>query len=171
MIVEADGYRINFTDAITAFKFDETDNTKSTYHGVTALKAVDVIAEFNDNYVFVEIKDYKRPEEFDESTGADGNDVKAKHDQFKWLKNYLKYKYRDTLLYRHAENKVDKPIHYLCLINFDSALNVKMTKSLRSELPVGRKTLRWTNEISRSCNTLNLAKWNESFPKWPAEKI
>ena len=63
MRVETDGYQIDFTDAIDAFKFDETDKTKPAYHGVTALKAVDVIAEFTDMYVFVEIKEY--PDSFD----------------------------------------------------------------------------------------------------------
>lgn len=171
MRVESDGYQIDFTDAIDAFKFDETDKNKPTYHGVTALKAVDVIAEFDNEYVFVEIKDYDKPEDFDKSKGISENDIESRHKNFKWLKNYLKYKYRDSLLYKYAENKVDKPIHYLCLLNFDNAMNCKMAKSLKSELPEGKKSHRWVNEISKSCNALNLEKWNKLFPKWPAQKI
>jgi hypothetical protein len=171
MIVEADGYQIDFKDAIGAFKFDETDKTKPTYHGATVLKAVDVIAEFDSAYVFVEIKDYDTPEDFDELSGVEEEDIKVRQAHFKWLKNYLKYKFRDSFLYRHAENKVDKPIHYLCLLNFDNALNTKMTKSLKNELPVGKKSSRWANEISKSCNALNLKKWNEEFPKWPAQRM
>lgn len=171
MKVEADGYLIDFTDATDVFKFDETDKSKSSYHGVTALKAVDIIAEFKHNYVFVEIKEYDNSEEFDESKTSDETESKTRRDHFKWLKNYLKYKYRDTLLYRHAENKVDKPIHYLCLLNFDNALNSKMAESLKNELPTGKKSNRWVNEISKSCNAINLSQWNRAFPKWPAQKV
>jgi len=171
MIVVADGYQIDFKDAIHAFKFDEQDTSKPTYHGATVLKAVDVIAELDTAYLFVEIKEYDQPEEFDEDTGVDEKDCKARHDYFKWLKNYLKYKFRDSYLYRHAEHKVDKPIHYLCLLNFDNALNSKMAKSLKTELPVGKASKRWTSELSKSCQVLNLEAWNRNFPKWPAKKI
>jgi len=167
MIVKSDGYQIDFTNAINAFKFDETVVSEPTFHGVTALKAVDIIAEFDNEYVFVEIKEY-RTEEFNESSGVDDKDCEFKHNRFEWLKTYLKYKFRDSLLYRYTENKVYKPIHYLCLLNFDNALSLKMAKSLVSELPVGKKSPRWTNEISISCNVLNLDRWNELFPKWPA---
>jgi hypothetical protein len=170
MIVETDGYRFDFQDAIDAFKFDETDNTKSTFHGAP-MKAVDVIAMLPDAYLFIEIKDYDSPEEFDELSGADEIDRKAKRDNFKWLKNYLKYKYRDSYLYRHAEGKADKPIHYLCLINFDNALNLALRKSLKRELPVGKASRRWVHELSKSCQVLNLDAWNRNFPKWPVQKL
>lgn len=171
MIVISDGYEINFQGAIAAFKFDEIDSAISAYHGVTALKAVDVIAEFETEYIFVEIKEYNTPEELDESMGGDGDDREIRHDKFNRLKNYLKYKYRDSLLYRFAEQKVDKPIHYICLLNFDNALNLKMAKNLTSELPVGIKSTRWKHELSKSCNALNLKMWNELFPRWPATRI
>jgi hypothetical protein len=171
MIVTSDGYQIDFTDAISAFKFDETDKTKFTYHGVTALKAVDIIAEFPSAYVFVEIKDYQKPEDFDEINAHDEVEKNTKHLNYKRLKNYLKYKFRDSFLYRFAENKISKPISYICLINLDNALNTKMSKDLRLELPIGKKSTRWVNEFSHVCNVLNLKKWNDNFPKWPAQKI
>lgn len=98
-IIIAEGFSFDFKNALNAFKFDEANQSLPTYHGVTSLKAVDIIAEFEDYYIFVEIKDYTQ-------------------NQFKYkkLKNYLKYKFRDTFLYRYAENKVDKPIRYLCLL-------------------------------------------------------
>ncbi|NPV01183.1 MAG: hypothetical protein HPY53_07355 [Brevinematales bacterium] len=171
MKVITDGYQIDFTDAIYAFVFDEKDITKTTFHGAP-MKAIDVIAELANEYLFVEIKEYDKPEEFDESVDDTDEMVnKARHDQFRWLKNYLKYKYRDSFLYRFAENKVSKPIHYLCLLNFDNALNMKMAKSLRAELPVGKASRNWNTEISKSCQVLNLIAWNRSFPKWPAKKL
>jgi hypothetical protein len=170
MIVDSDGYKIDFKDAITAFKFDETDSTLPTFHGAP-MKAVDVIAEFESAYVFVEIKDYDNPGDWKESTVKDEQAYDVRQDNFKWLKNYLKYKFRDTYLYRHAENKVDKPIHYVCLLNFDNALNGKMSKSLKSELPVGKASKRWVQELSKSCQVLNIAAWNRNFPQWPVKKI
>jgi hypothetical protein len=166
MIVVSDGYQFDFTDAIEAFKFDETDSALPTFHGAP-MKAIDIIAEFPDVCLFVEVKEYDQPEEFDGFLTAD----KGKLDNFNWLKNYLKYKYRDSYLYRHAENMTDKPVHYLCLLNFDDALNSVMRKNLRSELPVGKASRRWVRILAQSCQVLNLADWNRNFPKWPVQKI
>ncbi len=174
MIVESDGYLIDFTDAMHAFKFDETDKTSPTFHGVTALKAVDIIAELSDAYLFIEVKEYAGSYDTEKDWGEkecdEINCIKRKK-HFEWLKNYLKYKFRDSYLYRQAENKVNKPIHYICLLNFDNALNTKIAKSLKTELPVGKKTTRWISEISNSCQVMNLDAWNRNFPKWPAKKI
>jgi len=167
MIIETDGYRIDFTDAINAFKFDETDKTKLTYHGATVLKAVDIIAELPEAYLFIEIKEYDKPEDFHDDFKAD----KAKYDNFKWLKRYLKYKYRDSYLYRYSEDKVDKPVHYICLLNFDNALNYSMRENLHRELPVGQVSPRWVRPFAQSCQVLNLAAWNRNFTKWPAQKV
>jgi hypothetical protein len=171
MIVESDGFRIDFTDAIWVSKFDETDKSKMTYHGVTALKAVDIIAELQTAYILVEIKDYAEPHEFDEFSGINESDRKDRHHKFNFLKNYLKQKFRDSYLYREAENKVDKPIHYLCLLNLDNALNNKMAKTLKTELPVGKVSGRWKKKLAESCQVIHLNAWNRNFPKWPAQKI
>ncbi len=171
MIVESEGYKIDFKDALNAFKFDETDKSKNNYHGVTALKAVDIIAEFEDKFVFVEIKKYDNPSEFNESFYIGDYDTSPRHKYFSWLKNYLKHKFRDSFLYRYAENKVDRPIHYICLLNFENALNVELAKSLRRELPLNKPSKRWINILSKSCNVVNLKKWNEVFTNWPAVEI
>ena len=163
--IETDGYRFHFTDAIEVFKFDETDFSKPTFHGAP-MKGVDIVAEFEEEYVYVEIKDYEDLAEFDEKKASTEEETKHRRDSFKWLKNYLKYKYRDTYLYRYAEHKVEKPVHYICLINFDNALNNKMRNDLGRELPIGLASKRWKQPIAKSCQVLNLKKWNENFPKW-----
>ena len=122
MKVFADGFSFDFTDALDAFVFDEKDKAKATYHG-QPMKAVDIIAEFQDAYIFVEIKDFHDPASYDTKDSTTEEELKAKRERFKWLKNYLKYKCRDSYLFRHAEKKVDKPIHYICLLTFDNALN------------------------------------------------
>lgn len=174
MKVETDGYKIDFTDALDVFKFDETDKTLPTFHGVTALKAVDIIAEFSDVYVFIEIKEYPESHDVDIDWGTKDCEeidcVKRKKHSV-WLKNYLKYKYRDSFLYRYASNKVDKPIIYIVLINFDDAFNLKMKSDLENEIPVSKIPSHWVNPIISKCQVLNIEAWNRNFPKWPAQKI
>lgn len=164
-----DGFSFDFTDALDAFVFDERDRSKITFHG-QPMKAVDIIAEFPDAYVFVEMKNFDDPETYNTKDFITKEDLKTKRDKFKWLKNYLKYKYRDSYLYRHAEQKVDKPIHYICLLTFDNPLNEIMQKTLRKELPVGKASKRWKRELVNTCYVVNVEKWNRNFPKWPVVK-
>lgn len=166
MIVESDGYRFDFTDAVAAFKFDETDPTNPAFHGAP-MKAVDVVAELPCVYLFVEVKEYVNPADF----CADSSESTGNPHHFTWLKNYLKYKYRDSYLYRYAEDKTDKPVHYLCLLNFDDALNSIMQKDLCIDLPVKNIPKRWNHSIAKSCQVFNLSSWNRNFPKWPVQKI
>jgi hypothetical protein len=170
MKIEADGFSFDFTDAIDAFVFDEKDKTKPTYHGLP-MKAVDIVAEFADAYVYVEMKDFDNPDLYNHEIAENDEEVKAKRDNFKWLKNYLKYKYRDSYLCRHAEEKVEKPIHYICLLTLDNALNIAMQKALTQELPIGKASRRWKQEIVKSCQVVNVTKWNDNFPKWPVSRM
>jgi len=166
MKIEMDGFSFDFSDAIDAFIFDEKDESKATYHGLP-MKSVDIIVELASAYLFVEMKDFDNPELYKELS-ADNADVnKEKHGNFQWLKNYLKYKYRDSYLFRHAEDKVDKPIYYICLLTFDNVLNNVMQKSLSQELPVGLASKRWKKAIVENCQVVNVVKWNKNFPQWP----
>jgi hypothetical protein len=166
MKIEADGFSIDFTDAIDAFIFDEKDKSRKTYHGLP-MKAVDIVAEFNDAYVFLEMKDYNDPAFCCIVPEDSVEEMEKKRAHFKWLKNYLKYKYRDSYLFRHAESKVDKPIHYICLLTFDNALNSAIQKSLQKELPVGKASKRWKQALVKSCHVVNIEKWKKNFVKWP----
>ena len=169
-LVNIEGFSFDFPDAINAFKFDETDRTKATYHGATMLKSVDIIVELSSYYLYIEIKNYDDPADDDIKTFIDQTDFEERQRLFRWLKNYLKYKYRDSFLYRFAEEKIDKPIHYLCLLNFENALNNVMQKALSHELPLGKPSKRWKKTIVESCHVLNAKKWNEVFPYWPVAK-
>ncbi|MFA5906113.1 MAG: hypothetical protein WC836_19440 [Desulfobacula sp.] len=164
-----DGFSFDFTDALDAFVFDEKDKTKRTYHG-QPMKAVDIVVELKEAYLYIEIKDFFDPDSYDTDSSKDEEGLGKKRDNFKWLKNYLKYKYRDSYLYRHAEQKVDKSIHYICLLTFDNALNAAMQKALRKELPVGKASRSWKQEFVNSCQVVNVEKWNQQFPKWPVIK-
>ena len=164
-----DGFSFDFTDALDAFVFDEKDLSNKHFHG-QPMKAVDIVVELADAYLFVEMKDFDDPKTYNTQDFLDDQDLKTKKDKFKWLKNYLKYKYRDSYLFRHAENKVDKPIHYICLLTFENPLNEIMQKTLRRELPVGRASKRWVRELVKSCFVVNVEKWNRNFPRWPVVK-
>jgi hypothetical protein len=164
-----DGFSFDFTDALDAFVFDEKDTSKSTYHG-QPMKAVDIVVELDTAYLYVEIKDFNDPGAYNTKAFSDEDDLRKKRDGFRWLKNYLKYKYRDSYLYRYAEQKVEKPIHYICLLAFDNALNTTMQKALRKELPIGKASRRWKQELVNSCQVVNLEKWNRNFSKWPARR-
>ena len=122
-IVEADGFEFRFEDALDAFVFDETDSTKPTFHGAP-MKGVDIVAEFAEAYVYVELKDYDDPSIYNVLGAATEDERNSRQASFKWLKNYLKYKFRDSCLYRHAEQKVDKPVHYVCLITFELSVDL-----------------------------------------------
>lgn len=157
MRIECDGFEFDFTDAMDVFIFDQKDKRKPGYHGLShAMKAVDLIVELPEAYLFVEIKDFNAPADYDES------------EHFNHLREVLKYKYRDSWLYRWAENKVDKPIRYLCLLNLENPLISRMTKELRKQLPSGRPVHHWQREIASGCAIVNLTRWNAVFLKWPA---
>ena len=169
-IITTDGFEFRFEDALDAFVFDEKDPDRPTFHGAP-MKAVDIVAEFEECYVYVELKDYEDPSGDDIRRAANEHEQPVRQDHFKWLKNYLKDKFRDSYLYRHAEDKVDKPIRYVCLINFDNALNSRMQKALKHELPVGKASHRWVRELATNCHVVNMNKWNQNFPKWPVARM
>jgi len=169
MIVTSGGYTFDFQDALAAFVFDENNIALATYHGAP-MKAIDLIVELTNSYLFVEVKHYENLNDFLMNNNDNAESIKRKMDYQTWLKNYLKYKFRDTYLYRHAEGKVEKPIYYLCLINFENALNVAINKVLKKELPVGIPTPRWQKKLCESCHILNESSWNMAFPKWPVHK-
>ena len=159
MKVSTDGFEFDFTDAINAFVFDEKDKRLPTYHGLShAMKAVDLVVELENEYLFVEVKDFHGPDDYQGK------------DHFNHLREVLKYKYRDSFLYRWAENKIDKPIYYLCLLTLDNALISRMNKEVRIQLPPGLPIDRWEKEIAQGASVLNEERWNKKFPKWPVSR-
>jgi len=167
MRVVSDGFQIDFRGAIEAFKFDDTDPASPHFHKAP-MKAVDIIAEFKNEYVFVEIKTQYFPEDAEEIERLTSvGQLPGQPAYFKWLKEYLKYKFRDSLLYRHAEGKLDKPVRYICLLNVEDGLILKIKSDLKKELPVGLAGPRWKTGLAISCHVHNLASWRRNHPGWP----
>jgi hypothetical protein len=76
----------------------------------------------------------------------------------------LRQKLRDSLLYRWAEEKLDKPVHYVVLLQF-SALGrpdlLVLAEKLKKALPLdGPKSGTWRRRLVESVTVLDVAAWN-----------
>lgn len=136
-------FEFDFPDAIALYKFDERDPLSPTFHGAP-MQAVDVMAEFPIFQLWIEIKEFQPAEIM--AMKAEGNQRKKGdnvHNKAHLTKN-LKHKFRDTFLFRFCEKKLNKEIVYVCLTNFDAALNSYYRTELRKQLPTGKASARWS---------------------------
>ncbi len=160
MILEEGNIRINFQNALDGFKFDDSDRTSTKFHGLShCMKAVDFVVELNDSYLFVEIKDFHNSDQYTDSAKL-SNLVKV-----------LVTKFRDSFIYRWAENKNDKPIKYLCLMELENASISRLMKELKRQLPEKGPKNRWQQPIAATCVVANINRWNASFPDWPVSRL
>jgi len=160
MILQEGALQFDFADAIDAFKFDEQAQALATYHGLShCMKAVDFVVEYNDHYLFVEIKNPQDP-----------NRYGSEQDKSALIKN-LTTKFRDTFLYRWAENKLDKPVRYQCLVELDNAQTLYLMNQLKNQLPTGRQPTRWQRPLAHSCAVANRATWNTTFPNIQVSRV
>ena len=138
MKITKDGFCFDFKGARRVVAFDKSNNAP--------MKKMDLIAEFegdDGNYdVYVEIKSLttkKLPEKGAEA-GSEG------HENYKYYLKTLKHQYRDICFYRYAEDKVRKPVFYICILSLSSKLSFPLCemfgKDLRDHLPQKRES-RW----------------------------
>ena len=138
--------RLDFPNALALYKFDERERLSPTFHGAP-MKAVDVLAEFPTFQLWIEIKEYT-PEEIQEMKDERDKGKPGELHHKTWLVNNFKYKFRDTFLYRFCEEKIDLPVVYVCLTNFDHALNIFFRRQLINQLPTGKVMPdRWRKEL------------------------
>lgn len=160
MILQEGALRFDFSGALEAFKFDEQDKTSPTCHGLShCMKAVDFVVEYADHYLFVEVKDPRRPDRFD-----------SEPDESALVKS-LVTKFRDTFLYRWAEGKLDKPVRYQCLIELDNAQTLHLMKQLKNQLPTNGPSKRWRRPLAQLCAVVNQATWNRAFANVQVERV
>ncbi len=100
--------RITLENAIDGENFD-TDELKQG----TSLQPVDMIFEFENYYLFVEIKDPDVP------GGSDPQAFREKLQSGKVIRK-VAGKFRDTTFFRFYQNKIDKPIIYVFLLSMAS---------------------------------------------------
>lgn len=165
MKLTVDGYEFDFPHAVEAYKFDDTDALSPYFHGVQQLKAVDLVAEFANCYLWVEIKSYDDLGVFDDIQVCEHCGMTIANHR-SWLRRNLVNKYRDTFIYRFCEKKLDKPVFYVCLLNFETALLTYFKKELNREIPTGiRNRDRWKRAILEKERLIvtNEAGWNRNL--------
>jgi len=160
MILQEGKLQFDFKDAVNGFKFDEVNRSETAFHGLShCMKAVDFIVEMNDYYLFVEVKDFREaPDDYFESN-------------YNILIKSLTLKFRDSFLYRWAEEKLDKPIIYICLLEFENPLISKIMKDLKRQLPKTGPAGRWQKQLVDDCFVVNAEGWNRNFPEWKVSHI
>jgi hypothetical protein len=175
MKIQADGFEFDFPGALEAFVFDEQDKNALHFHGLShAMKAVDLVVEMPNDTLFIEIKDFHAPDDYNFKAATSDDETSQRRQSVNHLMNVLVHKFRDSWLYRWSERPVgvpDKPVHYLCLLTLDNGLLGVLNKELRQTLPVGVAGPRWQRELGVNCAMLNPQRWATLFPAWTLRRI
>lgn len=159
---------IDFTDAIDAIVFDQMKSNQPNYHGIAEMHRVDFVVELEAAILFVEVKDPGNPRAQAEGLEKFFAEVKSGT-----LGDTFAAKFIDTFLYRWAEERLHKPVHYISLVTFeDSGLLPNFSDEIAKKLPpMGKVMPRWKRRLAENCQVFNIELWNQSFPKWPATRI
>lgn len=171
MKVRADGFEFEFPGALDAFVFDEKDKAQPRFHGLShAMKAVDLVVELPTDTLFIEVKDFHAPDDYNFKAAATDDEQGQRRERMNHLRDVLVHKFRDTWLYRWSERTAGmphKPVRYLCVLTLDNGLLGTVRKELSHALPAGRVGPRWHHELAAACVVLNPQRWNSAFPAWP----
>lgn len=158
---------IDFTNAIEGAVFDQMKPHLPDYHGIDEMHRVDLVVEFDEAIVFVEIKDPDNPR-------AQEKGLEKFHAQLNdgTLSSTFASKYVDSFLYRWAEEKIHKPVHYINLVTLDAELLPSFSDEISRRLPpMGKSVPRWKRNLVENCQVFNIETWNENFPKWPVKRL
>ncbi len=171
MKVKADGFEFEFPEALYAYVFDEKDKHAPRYHGLShAMKAVDLVVELPNDTLFIEVKDFHAPDDYNFKAAVTDDQRTERRQSLNHLRDVLVHKFRDTWLYRWSERAAgapDKPVRYLCVLTLDNGLLGVVSKEMNQVLPNGRAGPRWQRELAHACVVLNPQRWNSVFPAWP----
>ena len=139
-------------------------------HGLShCMKAVDFVVEEPDRVLFIEFKD-------PDYAHADPSQRKAFLEELLTggRDDDLVRKYRDSFLYRWAEDAAEKPITYYVLIaasRLDEAMLLARTEELKRKLPIeGPASGAWKRKIVAECCVFNLETWNKHLPQYPVRR-
>ena len=158
--------QISLPAGVNARKFDDKAN-----HGLShCMKAVDFIVEFDDQVLFIELKDPDHPaakpkdrEQFLQKVLSGALDTD------------LKTKYRDTFLYEWASGRTSKPIYFLVLIGASALSEAELltrTEALKRQIPdLGPGDKPWKRPFVSGCAVMNINSWNKLFPDYPVSRI
>lgn len=167
MILSEGDIQINFTDAIDALVFDQSDPRLPNYHGIRKMTRVDFIVELTDAILFVELKDPANPK-------ATKAGLLKFYDKLRCgeLGEVFYSKFVNTFFYRWAEKKIKKPLYYINLVTIAHEETLNLSDEIEKKLPpIGLPVDRWERPVLKNCQVFNIETWNDSFPKWPAVRI
>lgn len=165
--LEEGGLEIEFKDAQHALKFDQNDAAHAEFHDLQNMPRIDFVVELPEAIFFVELKDPGRPDAIDV-----GSSRLLKKIENGTLEASLIEKYLYSFFFRWAENKLDKSVHYLCLITLESALLQQIEEKLEKQLKqLSEKSNRWVRSPLVSCQVHNIETWTKVFPNWPVKRL
>jgi hypothetical protein len=128
-------------------------------HGLShCMKAVDFVVEFSSFHLFVEVKDPDNTK----ATAA----CRAKFAQellTPVFPRVVTRKYRDSFLYRWAEQQAAKPVQYVVVLELStlqSAEYLAISHALQQELPITNTPSSWGRQLAAGAAVLNVAQWN-----------
>ena len=164
-VLQERNLQVTVDGEVGAWKFDDES------HGLShCMKAVDLIVEFPDRYLFLEFKDPQHPDAPQENRAEFIKEFTGGE-----LDEKLKYKYRDSFLYEWASGRANKPIYFYVLIaddTLDSACLLNRKEALEKILPLkGPKSRLWTKRIVEECLVFNIESWNRWLPQYPLNRI
>lgn len=157
----------DFTNAVGGLIFDQMKASLPNFHGISVMHRVDFIVEMAEAWIFVEVKDPGNP-------NAQTKGLAKFFDELNdgTLSGTFVSKFIDSFVYRWAEDKVNKPIHYICLVTLEPALLLNLSDEIAKKLPpMGMPTPRWKRQLVENCQIFNIETWNENFPKWPVTRL
>jgi hypothetical protein len=133
------------------------------------MKAVDFIVEEPDRVIFIEFKDPDHPYARDEHREAFLQELLSGERD-----DELVRKYRDSFIYRWAEELVEKPIFYYVLVaasRLDEAMLLVRKEELERKLPVnGPASGAWKRQIVAGCAVFNIETWNRHLKRYPVTR-
>lgn len=159
-ILVEDDLEFDFTAAIEAVRFDRDD-----LHGHNSMKRVDFIAEYEERFVFLEVKDPDNP------VAANPGAFRQKLMSGNLIPS-LAGKYRDSLWFRTLCGKSGKPVHYVVLLSMatlDPALLLTKQDELHRSLPLKHKD--WSIPFAQACVILNLEQYKKQFGAHSVRRI
>jgi len=160
-LVEVD-LEFDFSDAIHAFQFDSNE-----LHGTSSAKRIDFIAEYDDCYRFIEVKDPDKP-------GAANPEAFIRKFKSQKLIESLAGKFRDTLFFRHltSNHENEKRIDYIVLLScaaIEPAMMMAKQDLLHRKIPIENSV--WTKNPVANCVLMNLEQYKKSFGENSVRRI
>ena len=152
----------DFSNAVNAYQFDSDE-----LHGTSTGQRVDFIAEYENCYLFIEVKDPDHPA----ATNPAAFLAKLSNEK---LVNSLAGKFRDTFFFKTlcAEYDRQKKIDYIVLLScsaIDDAMMLTKQDQLHRKIPI--QHTQWSGQPTISCSLMSLQKYKELFGENSVRRI